>query len=167
MTDIIINGDSTVKDVPAVAEPSDITVAEPSALTVSEPSEAVPYKKSKKKKEKKPRALVITSLVFTSLSLACALIGLVPFQILFIALGLLFYIIDRVKNGKRGVSLFGMICTLVTFVIIGITLFYCVILLCVGIYTVYINPEPYNFVMGTLKGFVSWFLGLFGINFSF
>lgn len=167
MTDIIINGESTVKDVPAVAEPSDITVAEPSALTVPEPSEAVPYKKSKKKKEKKPRALVITSLIFTSLSLACALIGLVPFQILFIALGLLFYIIDRVKNGKRGVSLFGMICTLVTFVIIGITLFYCVILLCVGIYTVYINPEPYNFVMGTLKGFVSWFLGLFGINFSF
>ena len=167
MTDIIINGESTVKDVPAVTEPSDITVAEPSALTAPEPSEAVPYKKSKKKKEKKPRALVITSLVFTSLSLACALIGLVPFQILFIALGLLFYIIDRVKNGKRGVSLFGMICTLVTFVIIGITLFYCVILLCVGIYTVYINPEPYNFVMGTLKGFVSWFLGLFGINFSF
>ncbi len=167
MTDIIINGESTVKDVPAVAEPSDITVAEPSALTGPEPSEAVPYKKSKKKKEKKPRALVITSLVFTSLSLACALIGLVPFQILFIALGLLFYIIDRAKNGKRGVSLFGMICTLVTFVIIGITLFYCVILLCVGIYTVYINPEPYNFVMGTLKGFVSWFLGLFGINFSF
>lgn len=167
MTDIIINGESTVKDVPAVTEPSDITVAEPSALTVPEPSEAVPYKKSKKKKEKKPRALVITSLVFTSLSLACALIGLVPFQILFIALGLLFYIIDRAKNGKRGVSLFGMICTLVTFVIIGITLFYCVILLCVGIYTVYINPEPYNFVMGTLKGFVSWFLGLFGINFSF
>lgn len=167
MTDIIINGESTVKDVPIVTEPSDITVSEPSALTVSEPSEAVPYKKSKKKKGKKPRALVITSLVFTSLSLACALIGLVPFQILFIALGLLFYIIDRAKNGKRGVSLFGMICTLVTFVIIGITLFYCVILLCVGIYTVYINPEPYNFVMGTLKGFVSWFLGLFGINFSF
>ncbi len=167
MTNIIINGESTVKDVPAVTEPSDITVAEPSALTVPEPSEAVPYKKSKKKKEKKPRALVITSLIFTSLSLACALIGLVPFQILFIALGLLFYIIDRAKNGKRGVSLFGMICTLVTFVIIGITLFYCVILLCVGIYTVYINPEPYNFVMGTLKGFVSWFLGLFGINFSF
>ena len=166
MTDIIINGESTVKDVPAVTEPSDITVAEPSALAVPEPSEAVPYKKSKKK-EKKPRALVITSLVFTSLSLACALIGLVPFQVLFIALGLLFYIIDRAKNGKRGVSLFGMICTLVTFVIIGITLFYCVILLCVGIYTVYINPEPYNFVMGTLKGFVSWFLGLFGINFSF
>lgn len=167
MTDIIINGEGTVKDVPAVTEPSDITVEEPSALTVPEPSKAVPYKKSKKKKEKKPRALVITSLVFTSLSLACALIGLVPLQILFIALGLLFYIIDRVKNGKRGVSLFGMICTLVTFVIIGITLFYCVILLCVGIYTVYINPEPYNFVMGTLKGFVSWFLGLFGINFSF
>ena len=133
------------------------------------PSEIEVVNKSanNKKRKKEPRALTMLSLIFTAASLPCALLGLIPFQIFFILLGLVFYIVDRKKNGKRGISLFGMICTLVTFIVIFMTLVYSILLLGFGIYTVYINPEPYNFVMGTFKGFISWFLGIFGINLSF
>ena len=107
------------------------------------------------------------SLIFSILSLPCAFLGLIPFQVFFILLGFVLYVIDRKKNGKRGVSLFGMVCTLATFIVIFVTLVYSILLLGIGIYTVYINPEPYNFVTGTFKGLISWFLGLFGINIGF
>ncbi len=146
-----------------------ISVEESGALSVVPPSEIVEVKKRDKRnrKKKEPRALAILSLIFTSLSLPFALIGLIPVQIFFILLGLIFYVVDRKKNGKRGVSLIGMVCTLATFIVIFVTLVYSILLFCFGIYTVYINPEPYNFIMGTFKGFISWFLGIFGINLNF
>lgn len=134
-------------------------------LNAHKNKEIAPKKVTKRKKP--ARTLTIFSIIFTALSLPCALIGFVPLQALFIVLGLVFYIVDRKKNGKRGISLFGMVCTLVTFVVIFVTLVYSFILLGIGIYTVYVNPEPYNFVMGTFKGLISWFLGIFGINFNF
>ena len=170
MEDIILNELGTE---PITKEANDIVPTEPSELEKAgddelenvQKNELAPKKTSKKSKP--PRALTILSLVFAIASLPFAFLGLVPFQIMCLALGLVFYIVDRRKNGKRGISLFGMICTLVTFVVIFITLVYSFILLGIGIYTVYVDPEPYNFVMGTLKGFVGWFLGIFGINFNF
>ena len=166
MKDIILNEEKDSSSVLPGCNSDAIIKRETSELDKTENNEPIPLK-ANKKKTKQPRTLVILSLIFTIISIPCALLGLLPFQLLFLGLGLIFYIIDRKKNGKRGISLFGMICTLVTFIIIFTTLVYSFLLLGIGIYTVYINPEPYNFVMGTLKGFVSWFLGLFGINFSF
>ena len=145
-------------------------VSTPSSGELSlEPKEQTVAKKHSKNKKikKEPRTLTVLSLIFTLISVPCALIGLIPFQIFFILLGFVFYVVDRKKNGKRGVSLFGMVCTLATFIVIFVTLVYSVLLLGIGIYTVYINPEPYNLVTGTIKGIISWFLGLFGINISF
>ena len=45
--------------------------------------------------------------------------------------------VDRNLNGKRGLSLFSMICTIITFVIIFITLTYCIILFSFGMYTAF------------------------------
>ena len=137
-------------------------VPEPNELTVVKK----PSKKSKKVK-KEPCVLTVLSLIFTILSIPCAFSGLILFQVFFILLAFILYVVDRKKNGKRGVSLFGMVCTLATFIIIFITLVYSVLLLGIGIYTVYINPEPYNLVSGAIKNVISWVLSLFGINISF
>ena len=146
-----------------------LTTQSSGELEVTEQKSPAVVKKSakNKKRKKQPRALTVLSLIFSILSLPCAFLGLIPFQIFFILLGFVLYVIDRKKNGKRGVSLFGMVCTLATFIVIFVTLVYSILLLGIGIYTVYINPEPYNFVTGTFKGLISWFLGLFGINIGF
>lgn len=172
MKDIILNEERDACAPIEVDLSSEVVACEPSEVVPCEPCELEATKEAehaltKKSKEKQPKALVILSIVFTSLSLLCAISGIIPLQLLFIALGLIFYMVDRKKNGKRGIPLLGMVCTLATFVIIFITLVYSILLLCFGIYTVYINPEPYNFVMGIIKGIISWFLGIFGINFNF
>ena len=120
-----------------------------------------------KEEVKNPKKLVIASLVLALASLPFALIGLVPLQILLLALSLVFYMIDRNINGKRGLSLFSLICTIITFIIIFITLTYCIILFSFGMYTAFINPEPYNFIMDTLKSVISFIAGIFGINTNF
>ncbi len=120
-----------------------------------------------KKKIKKPKALVILSLVFAGLSVLSALVGLLPLQIFFLALSLIFHMIDRNKNGKRGLSLFSMICTIFTFVIIFITLTYCIILFSFGMYTAFVDDTAYNFIMDTIKSVISFIAGLFGINITF
>ena len=118
MDDIKLNNEEQALD---NAPPSyEIIVAESKELTVLEPQELTVAEKPSKKNKKAPRALTTLSLVFTLLSLPCALFGLVPFQIFFIFLGFILYVIDRKKNGKRGISLFGMVCTLATFIIIFI-----------------------------------------------
>lgn len=120
-----------------------------------------------KAKVKNPKKLAIASLVLALVSVPCALVGLVPLQIFLLALSLIFYMVDRNLNGKRGLSLFSMICTIITFVIIFITLTYCIILFSFGMYTAFINPEPYNFIMDTVKSIISFIAGIFGITTNF
>ena len=122
---------------------------------------------TKQKKVKNPKKLVIASLVLALVSVPCALVGLVPLQIFLLALSFIFYMVDRNINGKRGLSLFSMICTIITFVIIFITLTYCIILFSFGMYTAFINPEPYNFIMDTIKSVISFISGIFGITTNF
>lgn len=122
---------------------------------------------TKQNKVKNPKKLVIASLVLALVSVPCALVGLVPLQIFLLALSFIFYMVDRNINGKRGLSLFSMICTIITFVIIFITLTYCIILFSFGMYTAFINPEPYNFIMDTIKSVISFIAGIFGITTNF
>lgn len=171
MENIILNEEGKELDISLVPNGTDRNEASTRVPVPAEQDKMQTVEKNApvttKKRKKQARALVIFSIIFTSLSLPCGMLGLVPFQLIFVLLGLLFYVIDRKKNGKRGISLFGMICTLVTFIMIFVTLIYSILLLGIGIYTKYVNPEPYNFVMGSLKGLGAWFLGIFGINFNF
>lgn len=135
--------------------------------TSKESKDIVPVEKKKEVKQKNPKGLAIASLVLAILSIPCAISGFIPFQILFLTISLIFYMIDRNVNGKRGLSLFSMICTIVTFVVIFITLTYCIILFSFGMYTAFINDAPYNFIIDTIKSVISFVAGIFNININF
>lgn len=114
--------------------------------------------------KKKGKVLATLSLIFSIASIPCLFTGLIPFQIVFLIAALIFHAIDRKVNGKRGVSVFSMVCTIVTFIMIFSTLTYCTILFAFGMYTAFVNPEPYNAIMGALKSALDSVLGIFGVT---